>query len=456
MNPKYFELREKYSTFNYNSFEIVEDQENIVITYDFEIEGLTSFQPKWIFKKPDKFNYQEKKEQIDRIVFNLGMVEVISYLKCVCSKRLVVRAGALTEESIKWWKKLYINGLGEFFYVNNITEEMNADTFLSIECEQISNNVLINKSILKGNIIPVGGGKDSLVTLNVLKPKKEENTCYVVNQREATRESMKISNYEGDDIYEAKRFIDPKLIELNSKGFLNGHTPFSAILAFSSYLVAVMMDKKYIILSNEASANEANIEGTEINHQYSKSTEFENDFREYAEKYMLINGPEYFSLLRPFSEWQIVRAFSKLEECFGIFKSCNVGSKQDIWCEKCPKCLYVYIMMRAFLNDEKMQKIFKNNMLNDIQNRELFEGLIYPDKNKPFECVGTKEEINLAIHQIIESLNGQNLELPILLKEYQSETYNLKEEIQKAMNSWNEYNFVPVEFEIMLKEYIGG
>lgn len=457
MNSKYIELRNKYEDFRYNSFNIEEKDKDLIVTYDFEIVGLTKFSPKWIFKKPEGFKYNLQKETIENLVFNLGMVEVISYLKCVCSKKLIVACKGLTDEQKLWWKKLYINGLGEFFYVNNIAEEMNIDIFLEIECEKPVDlkSYTLNYS-LDGNLIPVGGGKDSLVTLDVLKVQKDKNTCYVLNSRGATKDSILASSYDENSTYEAKRYLDQKLIDLNKQGFLNGHTPFSAILAFSSYIVAVMLKKKYIILSNEASANESNVEGTNINHQYSKSTEFEKDFREYSEKYLLNNGPEYFSLLRPLTEWQIVKAFSKLDKYFKVFKSCNVGSKTDIWCEKCPKCLYVYLMLNGFLKEEQMKEIFNTNMLEDEDNIGLFEGLIYPDKDKPFECVGTKEEINLCINMAIDRLEKENKDLPYLYKQYKGRIENLEEELEKAKQHWNEDNFLPIEFEKILKSYIGG
>lgn len=455
MNSKYQQLRNKYHTFYYNSFDILEENDQFIITFNFEIEGLTIFEPKWIFKKPKEFNFQKNKKKVETIVFNLGMVEVISYLKAVCSKRLVVKAGMLDEAQKLWWKKLYVNGLSEFFYRNNIIDEMNTNTFLEIEnASPIKQGPFTISNELKGNLIPIGGGKDSLITLDILKNEKKENTCYIINSRKATNESAKTMGYEKDDVYEAKRYIDPKLIELNKQGFLNGHTPFSSIIAFSAYLVAIMLNKKHIILSNESSANESNIKDTNINHQYSKSTEFEKDFREYIATHICENGPQYFSLLRPLNEWQIVKKFAKLKHCFGVFKSCNVGSNQDIWCENCPKCIYVYIMLNAFLEEKQLKKIFKTNLLNKKEHKEIFNGLIFPHLDKPFECVGTKEEINLALNVIIKKQELANNPLPLLLQEYKKDINNLNKEIEKADNYWDYKNFLPEKFNKILKDYI--
>lgn len=450
---KFNELRNKYPTFEYLSYDIEETDDAIKVTYNFNVPGLTMFNPTWKFPKAKEFNLSANDRKIlETAIFNLGMVEVVSYLKATCSPNLIVKAGTLNNEQIAWYKKLYINGLGEFFYRNGLVEAMNIETFLKIETEGNSTEPLLINETLEGNLIPVGGGKDSNLTLEVLKG--GNNTCYIVNPRGASYDSAKIAGYEDNNIYTPKRTLDARLLELNKQGFLNGHTPFSAILAFSSYISAILLGKKYIVLSNEASANEANVEGTNINHQYSKSIEFENDFREYISRFVCSNGPEYFSLLRPLSEWQIVKGFIKEPKYFKVFKSCNVGSKQDIWCENCSKCLYVYIMLAAFLEKKDMDKIFSSNMLNNKELKDIFNGLVYPDYDKPFECVGTKEEINLSLAMIIAKYKEQGKALPILLKDYDASNENLAENIKTAIYSWNEENNLPEEFAKKLKEYV--
>ena len=449
---KFNELREKYPVFEYNSYDIIETDNSFEVSYHFSVSNLIEFKPTWSFPKPAGTTLDNNSRKLfENIIFNLGMVEVVSYLKATCSPTLVVKCGSLNEQQIKWYKKLYINGLGEFFYRNNIVEAMNIDTFLDIEVENTNTETVCLNAELKGNLVPVGGGKDSSLSLEILKDM--DNICYIVNPRGASRDSAIVGGYEGR-IYAPKRTLDARLLELNKQGFLNGHTPFSAILAFSSYASAVILGRKNIVLSNEASANESNVSGTNINHQYSKSIEFENDFREYVQSYLCEDGPNYFSLLRPLSEWQIVRAFIKTDKYFEVFKSCNVGSKQDIWCENCPKCLYVYIMVKAFLSDEDMSRIFKTDMLDNEELKDIFNGLVYPDWDKPFECVGTKDEINLSLYMIIDRLNKENKELPALLSDFKSNIEDLTHAINKAKHEWNEENNLPEEFENALKEYI--
>jgi len=448
---KFNELREKYPIFEYNSYDISETDTSFEVAFNFVVPGLTEFRPTWSFPKSGTRNLDEaSKKTFERTIFNLGMVEVVSYLKATCSPTLVVKCGSLNIEQIEWFKKLYINGLGEFFYRNNIVEAMNIETFLDIQVESDDDEKIDFTQELNGNLVPVGGGKDSSLSLEVLH--SMDNVAYIVNPRGASTASAILGNVKG--IYAPKRTIDSRLFELNKQGFLNGHTPFSAILAFSSYAAAILLGRKHIVLSNEASANEANVSGTNINHQYSKSIEFENDFREYVSKFICENGPNYFSLLRPLTEWQIVKAFTKTDKYLDTFKSCNVGSKQDIWCENCPKCLYVYIMLNAFLYEEEMNEIFKTDMLNNESLIDIFNGLVYPDYDKPFECVGTKDEINLSLNMIVAKYNKEKKPLPALLKNFEPNLYNLELVMAEEAFKWNAENNLPDEFEKVLREYI--
>ena len=333
-------LREEYPNFIYNDYKITDLNDKLVIEYNFEIENLAKFNPRIeILKK--EFNFKNiNSKMVKNIVFNIGMIESISYFKATCSPHFCIKCGKLDSFQENWFKKLFYLGLGEFRYINNIeVKKEGLVEFISmgekIEVEE-------NQSASSGIIIPVGGGKDSNVTLDLLKDYKKDSLVFLIGSKNVSLDCAKEAGYTDNQIIEIKRIIDKNLLDLNKKGFLNGHTPFSAIVAFISYLVSYLLDKKYIALSNEDSANESNVEGDNINHQYSKTIEFENDFREYANKYLKAKV-EYFSMLRPISELQIAMLFSKIEKYHKIFKSCNVGSKSEpwVWCCDCPKCFYI-------------------------------------------------------------------------------------------------------------------
>ena len=383
---KFETLRKEYTKFLYNDFKIFENDETIVIEYNFEIENLSKFTPKVeILKK--NFSFKNINSNIVKnIVFNLGMIEAISYFKATCSPQFIIKCGKLDCFQEKWFKKLFYLGLGEFRFVNNINAQ--EDEFVNFISEGEKFELAENTEELDGIIIPVGGGKDSNVTLDLLKDYKNKSLAFRIGSNKVSTECAKVAGFNYDEIIEVKRSIDKNLIDLNSKGFLNGHTPFSAMVAFLTYLCSYLLGKKYVALSNEASANESNVEGENINHQYSKTIEFENDFREYAEKYLKANV-EYFSMLRPISELQIAMLFSKLERFHPIFKSCNVGSKSEPWkwCCNCPKCLFVYTILSPFLYKEKLVEMFNQDLFEKENLLKTFIELCGYGETKPFECV---------------------------------------------------------------------
>ncbi|MCL2634807.1 MAG: hypothetical protein FWD34_09885 [Oscillospiraceae bacterium] len=377
----------KHERFIYHSYEITADGFSFRFTMD-EYE----FTPQWKCDIPETDDLM-----LHELVFNLGLVELISYWKSACPPIVEVRCGSLDDWQINWWKKLYLNGLGEFFYINNITP---ADDFMTIiPTQQHRPKLTVNYPLSTINCLtPVGGGKDSIVTLELLKEYHENNHCYIIGNIQRAYDTAKTAGYSDDRIIRVSRTIDPVLLELNKKGYLNGHTPFSAIVAFSSLVFAYITGKKYIVLSNESSANEGNTDSG-VNHQYSKSTEFERDFREYVSR-ISPDLPEYFSLLRPLNELQITERFVQFPKYFPIFQSCNAGTKTNTWCRKCAKCLYVYIMLAAFLDDETLISIFGENLLENPELSDILTALKNPDYDKPFECVGTREEVNTALDMI--------------------------------------------------------
>ena len=447
MNTKFLELRNTYKEIIYRDY-LVDDVDNdLVITYTFEIPGLTIFKPTISFSKDLIKNSFVNENLMNKIIFHMGMIELISYYKCCCPEKVVIEAGYLNDYDMKWFKKLFYNGLGEFLYKNNISISEDELFDFEIKGKEIKLDDIFYQGY--GNLIPVGGGKDSVVSLELLKEYKDDNMCFIINPKGANIECSYVAGYEDDSIVKIKRIIDKNLIDLNSRGFLNGHTPFSSVVAFNAYLMAYLTNKKYIVLSNENSANEATVIGTNVNHQYSKSYEFEKDFYEFTKNNYGIDI-KYFSLLRPLKEIQIAMLFSKYTKYHKVFKSCNLGSKGSTWewCCKCPKCLFVYIMLAAFLNKEEMEEMFGKDLLNDVELEKDFIELIGEGETKPFECVGSISEVVYAVNKIISKYEG---ELPYLLKVYK-EKYQREENIDLSYLD-DEHNVVS-EYLDILKENI--
>ena len=439
----YSEIKDRYSKFIYDKYELIDNENDLTLKYYFEIEGLAKFNPTITLFKKDIKNKDIDKEFLNDLIFHIGLVELISYWKIAMPKKVIINAGYLNEEQIKWFKKLYYNGLGEFFYQNKIN--ISEKSFMEIECYGPKRSYTVNYQG-HGNLIPIGGGKDSIVSLNLLKDYEIDNNPFIINPKEVHLICAKQAGLVEKSII-VERKLDKRMLELNNEGFLNGHTPFSALVSFVSLLSAYLADKKYIVLSNENSANETNIVNENVNHQYSKSYEYECDFNNYVNNYFHVDI-HYFSLLRPLSEIQIAHLFSKYKEYHRIFKSCNVGSKHLPWqwCCNCAKCLFVYIILSPFLSNEELINIFGENLYDKKELLEIFLELTGNSDHKPFECVGTYEEVNYAISRAIEKNIGK---LPYLL-DYYRKHYNLVMK-NNILKRYNEENNVPEEYIDIIK-----
>lgn len=446
----YKELRQKYTEFYFHDFDIEDLEDSYRFTYHFETKGLSEFEPTMTIPKPKGILSHIHAKVVKEAAFSLGMVELISYWKIACPKNVIIECAHLDDYQIKWWKKLYFHGLGEFFYINHIPLDPEGFMALSscgkdIEGEEYAATV-------KGNLIPVGGGKDSFVSLDLLSAYKNDNCAFIINPVISAVNSAHAAGYtEGKDLIINRRTLDPRMLELNKQGYLNGHTPFSAMAAFASYLTALIYERKYITLSNESSANESTIKGSTVNHQYSKTFEFEKDFQEYTKRY-LTDDIQYFSLLRPLSELQIAGLFSRLDDYLSVFRSCNVGSKKGEWCGHCAKCLFVCCILSAYLEDSKIVDIFGTDMLNDESMKELFEQLTGILDDKPFECVGTRDEVNIAVCMSIRHHEQNQKPLPLLYAYYKTtKYYEVYKDKTVNMLSFNEENHLPEQYKELVK-----
>ena len=447
------------------------------MAFDFNLDDCYHFRPTLEIPARPFFDWEcLPEERLQALAFQIGMTELVSYWKIACPKRVVVKPFALTESQKAFWKKLYYNGLGEFLYLNSITVS-EADlmelespqsppqlpmSFLRRSCEGLEMHSIRRSQSMGGNqfkeqtLVPIGGGKDSVVTLECLRSEMSVIPL-IVNPRGATLNCVKTAGYKENEFIVINRTLDPTMLKLNAEGYLNGHTPFSALLAFISVLVAFGSHSKYIALSNENSANESTVPGTNINHQYSKSIEFESDFRRYVAE-NLNNEVQYFSFLRPLSELQIASLFAQCEAYHPVFRSCNAGSKTDSWCGKCPKCLFTWIILSPFLSREKLTAIFGKDLMADESLRPILEELNGTAAVKPFECVGTVEEVRACLKDAGISTGSMTADFAEVPEPVEGPIQKAKvpelvegPTVNEILHRFNTNHFLPQQFEEILK-----
>ena len=452
---KYDSLREKFEFFCFQDYHYSVENRNFFAKFDFVLQPTVAthclrpieFHP--CFEIPARSFYKWNdipKPLLENLIFHIGMIELISYWKIACPKKVIIKPFALDEEQIRWWKKLYFNGLGEFFYVNGI--QTNINDFMTIDCSGAVRHCHSERSeesyLHEQTLIPVGGGKDSVVTLELLK-NRVPAIPLIVNPRGATKECVAAAGFIEEQTAIIKRTLDPTMLQMNAEGYLNGHTPFSALLAFYTILLGFATKSKYIALSNESSANEPTVPDTEINHQYSKSVAFENDFRHYVAKYIDADI-QYFSFLRPLNELQIAKLFSRAKEYRKVFKSCNAGSKTDSWCGKCPKCLFTWLALSPFISRKELTDIFGKDLLSDNNLRPVLDQLDGSLEVKPFECVGTVGEVRACVNKILQT--DDNLQGTILDGVATTDDMTVEDYVAQ----FDEGNNLPDLFKNILKE----
>jgi len=456
-------LRQKYPLFIYESYLVEQKNYDLVLSFKFSAPPDLAFESVLVFKdvNTDRLKVIDK-EVLDNLAFHIGLGEITSYWKATCSPKIVIKPSSLNKEQLSWWHKQIINGMGEYFFENEI--DFTGSDFLELKNEYtgetfgcVFDDLLENKVL-----VPVGGGKDSLVTLSLIKESNYQANSFILNNNRVVKTAFESSLAAGfNKPMVADRFIDKKLTSLAKESYLNGHVPFSLYLAFVTTLGAVVGNYKYIAVSNESSANEESLVylGRKINHQYSKSYDFEVAFNNYAKKYLAKNV-EYFSFLRPLLEIQIVKLFSKKPQFYKVFSSCNVSLVQNKtgWCGKCSKCIFVFIMIYSFISKDQAISIFGSNLFEDssfIQELRFLTGL---EGQKPFECVGTKEEVKAGLYLSLEKNKKLNIPQPVLLDYFEKEILpcesNIKNRTENLLKSWNNKNLLLPDFEDILKKEV--
>ncbi len=401
---RYLALRAAYDRFRYVSYELAEEAGDVLCRFHYLMEGAARSHA---FSHGVRFAGMAGTGGIGdpllrHAVFLLGLAEAVSYWKTACPQRFEVAAGCLSPEEAAFWEKLFVRGLGEFWWLNGIYGQEPEDAYIRMSSLPDAPTHQSGCRTTTGCLVPVGGGKDSVVTLELLKGGGHagETDCFLLSARASSYETAHLAGFDGSRQMEAFRVFDPQLFALNREGYLNGHVPYSAILGFTAVVAALLRGRRYIVLSNEGSANEPTVPGTWVNHQYSKSLEFEADFTAYIRRF-LTPSVTYFSLLRPWSEARIAEAFAQYPVYHPAFRSCNRGSKENRWCCACPKCLFVFLLVAAHAGVPATAAMFGENLLDKVSLAPILDELAGFVPVKPFECVGTVAETRWSLDRIL-------------------------------------------------------
>jgi len=328
----------------------------------------------------------------------------VSYYKVHAGGIRILPGAPFDSDTATFLQKVYTKGLAEFAYENGI------DIRERVNFTGTGHMVPVPTAELRDRaLVPVGGGKDSIVSIEALKAAGKDVTLFALGSAsgpaQPIAETIRVSGL--PHIY-VERTLSPEIKKLNDSGALNGHVPITAILSAIAAACAVLYDFNAIVLSNEHSASAPNVteaDGWDVNHQYSKSLAFERDFSQHLKTHVAADL-QYFSLLRPLTEVAIAKRFATHTAYHGIFRSCNTAFKQDVlsrrthWCNDCPKCRFVFLAMAPFTPKAHMIEIFGQNPLNEASQTLGFQQLCGQADFKPFECVGEVSESRLLMEKL--------------------------------------------------------
>jgi hypothetical protein len=355
-----------------------------------------------LFPVPAQWRDPARIAAFGRALALLHLVAGVSYWKATLAPRFEFSASplvpgatdALPADLATFLERTWRLGLGEFAYVNQLDLRTRLRFPSKPGPAHVGSGTL---GLRERALVAIGGGKDSLVSLEALRAARVELQPVVVGASELIAETVAVANL---PLMRIERHLAPELTALNAAGAWNGHVPVTAINMAILACAALLHDFSWVVFSNERSAEEPTLhtpEGEPVNHQYSKSLAFERAFQAVLSHHVAADL-RVFSLLRSLGEAAVTRQFAGLRAYHPVFSSCNRnfhrdGSRIDgRWCGDCPKCRFTTLALAPWLAPSEVKNIVGRNLLDDPAQENGFRELAALGRDKPFECVGTAEE----------------------------------------------------------------
>lgn len=442
------------SEFEFTSYQLHSDRKKIVFSYKVRLgNGMEeTYEEHIVLNEP--IREQIPALLLNNILFSLHLMLGVSYYKLHCAPLISILSGQLNPDQADFWNTVYIKGLGEFYFRNNLDFR----DLIHFPYVQKTDIHALPYKVSDRSLLGIGGGKDSLVSYELLQKANKSFTPLVMQTNHSYPLIDGIITYLSVPVLKLQRNTDKKVFEKKKKVF-NGHIPISAINAFLGIFSCLVYDYRNFIVSNERSANFGNLDylGMEINHQWSKSLEFEQLFQKYIHSFVT-PSITYFSLLRPLSELAIVKVFSSYKKYFSYFSSCNTNFKinesstNSLWCKSCPKCAFVFSLLSAFISKNDLIRIFGKNLYADNSLSNVYKQLWGIQGNKPFECVGTPDEVKIAFYLCLKNGEFNQDVIMQLFKEEVEPTMKQSETVLAELLKKDSPQTLPTEFSSIISE----
>ncbi|KTF39521.1 UDP-N-acetyl-alpha-D-muramoyl-L-alanyl-L-glutamate epimerase [Xanthomonas translucens] len=337
-------------------------------------------------------------QAVQRALRLLHLIAGVSYYKAAVPPQIAIDDYAIDAATAALLQSVYLHGLGEFAYRNGLDLHGKIRFPASAAADAQGAAAL---GLGEHALVAIGGGKDSLVSIEALRAAGVEQTVAWIGGSQLIRACAERTALPTLNI---GRALAPELFELNRQGAWNGHIPVTAVNSAILVFAALLHGAGQVVFSNEHSASYGSqIAGTgEVNHQWSKGWAFEQAFGAHVQRYVAADL-RYYSLLRPLSELAVARQFAKNDHYDAHFSSCNrnfhiLGERPaHRWCGVCPKCHFVFLALAPFMPKTRLVRIFGRNLLDDAAQAPGFDALLEFQDHKPFECVGEGRESRAAM-----------------------------------------------------------
>jgi UDP-N-acetyl-alpha-D-muramoyl-L-alanyl-L-glutamate epimerase len=338
-----------------------------------------------------------------RMVRALAIIEAFSYWKALCSPVIEVAIPPPDDAELDWWQAFWPGAMGEFFYRNGI--DYAEPGFLVVKAAADPEPAGLTgggpgERTPGPPLVMFSGGKDSLALARVVRSGGAPADFFLYNAASRQR-ALAESLAGGGRFVEVRREILPGLLRLNAAGHPNGHTPFSAYLAVAAMLAGYLRGSEFALAGNSRSDDEPNVEsylGRPVNHQWTKSYEFEAALSSYRDRW-LPGAPAYCSPLRPLYELQIIASLSDDIDGYLRTASCN-RVRGDGWCRSCAKCAWVFLATAALFGHDLAVAKTGGDMFADPGLAPLYAEMAGLTGPKPFECTGSEDEVRTAIRAV--------------------------------------------------------
>lgn len=441
----YSEFRYKSATFSAEDF-----------SWRFEFEMWSPSKSEKFFETvcftPVREGHDVDWPRVRSLAVMLGAVLGLSYYKSAAPPVYRVMVEGISEAGLGFLSKVLTHGLAEFAYKNDFPGLLETE----LVCDPIPSEPWDEGDHMSPTgdpLVPIGGGKDSVVTVELLAAARMHPVQFAVNPNKVI---FRVARIKGYPMLTVQRGLDQKLLDINSNGALNGHVPVTAMNSLIALVQARIIGLGPVVMSLEASASEPTLEweGEEVNHQWSKSEVAEKLLQDMLGPQAGLSSSAYFSLLRPYSELQIARYFSALSEYHPVVTSCNRAFRQGVedarWCRNCDKCRFIFLILSPFIPATTLTRMFADNLLDDPDQLEGYRALVGAHNHRPFECVGEQAESLLTFAWIANHGDWSGTEVVRSLVSEMPELLDQRPELeQRLLNERRGLLSLPARFETL-------